>query len=170
MSCYRRSVASPTHRPTVIERKIRLDGSVEEFVCEVLVLEAGRHAVLRYAVTRDWDVAGTILIPKGTFTISHYWVDRPYNVYHWINEGRTLAQYVNIADRTEIAPGLVAYRDLVVDVLVRPSGAIEILDEDELPTDLEPAARKCIADALEVVITGARRLTLEIEQESRRHH
>ena len=156
-------------RQTVIERKIRLDGSVEEFVCEVLVLEAGRHAVLRYVLDRDWHVAGTILIPKGTSTISHYWVDRPYNVYHWVNEGRTLAHYVNIADRTEISRELVAYRDLVVDVLVRPSGAIEILDEDELPTDLEPAARKSIADALEVVITGARRLLVDIEQESRRH-
>ena len=162
-------MASQTDRPTVIERKIRLDGTVEEFVCEVLVLEAGRHAVLRYVLDRDWHVAGTILIPKGTSTISHYWVDRPYNVYHWVNEGRTLALYVNIADRTAIAPELVAYRDLVVDVLVRPSGAIEILDEDELPADLEPAARKSIADALEVVITGARRLFAEIEQGSRRH-
>ena len=169
MSCYRRVVASQTGRPTLIERKIRLDGTAEEFVCEVLALETGRHAILRYVLDRDWDVAGTIVIPKGTATISHYWVDRPYNVYHWVNEGRTVAHYVNIADRTEIAPRLVAYRDLVVDVLVRPSGAIEILDEDELPTDLEPAARKSIADALEVVITGARRLTVELEQESRRY-
>ena len=169
MSCYRRSVASQTGRRTVIERKVRLDGSAEEFVCDVLALEAGRHAVLRYEVDRDWDVAGTILIPKGTLTISHYWADRPYNVYHWLRDGRTFALYVNIADRTEIGPELVSYRDLVVDVLVRPSGAIEILDEDELPTDLEPAARRSVADAIEVVVTGARRLTLEIEQETRRH-
>ena len=162
-------MASQTDGQTVIERKIRLDGSSEEFVCDVLALEAGRHAVLRYVLDRDWHVAGTILIPKGTFTISHYWDDRPYNVYHWVQDGRTLALYVNIADRTAITPGLVTYRDLVVDVLVRPSGAIEILDEDELPTDLAPDARKAIADALEVVITGARRLTTEIERESRRY-
>lgn len=162
------AVTSQTDRPTVIERKIRLDGSVEEFVCEILALEAGRRAVLRYVLDRDWHVAGTILIPKGTSTISHYWTDRPYNVYHWAQDTRSIAHYVNIADRTEIAPGLVAYRDLVVDVLVRPSGAIEILDEDELPTDLEPAARKSIADALEVVVTGARGLVREIERESAR--
>jgi len=52
---------------------------------------------------------------------------------------------------------------------VRPSGAIEILDEDELPTDLAPGARKSIAEALEVVITGARGLTQEIDRESRRY-
>lgn len=156
-------------RQTVIERKTRLDGTVEEFVCDVLALEAGRRAVLRYVLDRDWHVAGTILIPKGTVTVSHYWADRPYNVYHWVQDGRTLAHYVNIADRTEIAPGLVSYRDLVVDVLVRPSGAIEILDEDELPADLAPGARKSIAEALEVVITGARGLTQEIDRESRRY-
>ena len=60
-----------------------------------------------------------------------------------------------------------SYRDLVVDVVVRPSGALEILDEDELPADLEPVARKAIADAIEVVVTGAKRLAAEIEEESR---
>lgn len=168
MSCYRRVVASQTDRPTVIERKTRLDGSVEDFACEVLLLEAGRRAVLRYVLDRDWSVGGTMLVPKGAETISHYWVDRPYNVYHWVDGGGTLAHYVNIADRTEIAPGLVSYRDLVVDVLVRPGGALEILDEDELPTDLEPAARKSIADALETVVTGARRLLLEVDRETGR--
>ncbi len=168
LSCYRRVVASQTGHPAVTERKVRLDGTVEDFRCELLALEAGRHAVLRYVLDRDWHVAGTILIPKGAITVSHYWVDRPFNVYHWVHEGRTLALYVNIADRTQIAPTLVSYRDLVVDVLVRPSGAIEILDEEELPADLEPAARKSIADAVEVVVTGARGLIIEIERESAR--
>ena len=169
LSCYRRVVGSQIRPPTVLERKIRLDGSVEEFSCDVLALEADRRAVLRYVLDRDWNVAGTILIPEGTITISHYWAGRPFNVYHWVHDGRTLAIYVNIADRTHIAPTLVSYRDLVVDVLMRPSGAIEILDEEELPTDLEPAARKSIADAVEVVVTGARGLRLEIEQESARY-
>jgi len=164
LSCYRREM----DRQAVTERKVRLDGGVEEFVCERLVLEPGERAVLRYVLDRDWNVAGTILIPRGTVTVSHYWVDRPFNVYHWVHEGRTLALYVNIADRTEIAADIVSYRDLVVDVLMRPSGAIEILDEEELPTDLEPAARKSIADAVEVVVTGARGLMLEIERESAR--
>lgn len=156
-------------RQTVIERKTRLDGTTEEFVCDALELEPGKRALLRLELDRDWDVAGVLKVPAGTFTFAHYWVDRPYNVYHWVNEGRTLAYYVNIADRTTIAADLVGYRDLVVDVLLRPSGAIEILDEDELPTDLEPAARKSIAEALEVVVTGARGLMREVEQETARH-
>ncbi len=171
MSCYRRVLASQTRRPTaVIERKIRLDGTSSEFSCEGLAVEPGRRAVLRYTSDqvvriRDTDIA----LPAGTITLAHYWTDRPYNVYHWLSLGRTVAYYVNVADRTRIETGSVSYRDLVVDVVVRPSGALEILDEDELPADLEPAARKAIADALEVVVTGAKRLAAEIEQESRRY-
>ena len=57
--------------------------------------------------------------------------------------------------------------DLVVDVLIRTSGAIEILDEDELPPSIEPRDRLAIAKALETCVTEARRLTAEIERETR---
>lgn len=163
-------MASQTDRPTVIERKVRLDGAISEFSCEGLALEPGRRAVLRYTSDQEVRIRDTdITLPAGTVTIAHYWADRPYNVYHWISLGRTVAFYINVADRTRIESESVSYRDLVVDVVLRPSGALEILDEDELPVDLEPAARKAIADALEVVVTGAKRLALEIEHESRRY-
>ena len=152
---------------TIIERKTRLDGSREEYRCEPLSLESGRRAVLRYALERDWVVAGsTISVPKGAVTVGHYWADRPYNVYHWLVGGRTLAYYCNIATDTVIAADLVAYTDLVVDVLLRPSGAAEVLDEDELPDDLAPAHRLQIAKALEVLIANPRFLIREIEAET----
>ncbi len=170
MSCYRRVLASQTGPRAVIERKIRLDGTTSEFSCEGLAMEPGRRAVLRYTSEQDVPVRETdIVLPAGTVTIAHYWTDRPYNVYHWICAGRTVAYYVNVADRTRIEVASVSYRDLVVDVVLRPGGALEILDEDELPEDLEPAARKAIADAIEVVVTGAKRLAAEVEQESRRY-
>lgn len=170
MSCYRRVIASQIGPRTVTERKCRLDGGSAEFRCEPLLLEPGRHAVLRYTSDRLIRIRDTdIVLPPGTVTIAHYWTGRPYNVYHWLADGHTIAFYVNIADRTEIALELVSYRDLVVDIVIRPSGALEILDEEELPADLEPAARKSIADALETVVTGARRLAIEIEQESARY-
>lgn len=166
MSCYRRAV----DRQTVIERKERLDGTSAEFACEALAVEPGRRAVLRYTSDREVTIRDTdLVLPAGTVTIAHYWSDRPYNVYHWLTCGGTLAYYVNVADRTTIAPDRVSYRDLVVDIVVRPGGALDILDEDELPADLEPSARGTIADALEAVVTGARRLVTEIEQESRRY-
>jgi len=152
----------------ITERKTRLDGSVVDYSCEALVVEPGRRAVVRYVTEQDRAIEGTDLVLRaGTVTVGHFWTDRPYNVYHWLDRGRTIALYVNIATDTSIEPGAIAYRDLVVDVLIRPSGAIEILDEDELPPTIEPRYRLAIAKALETCVTEAKRLMTEIERESR---
>jgi predicted RNA-binding protein associated with RNAse of E/G family len=155
-------------RTSITERKTRLDGSIVEYACEALVVEAGRRAVVRYVTEQDRSLEGTdIVLRKGTVTVGHFWTDRPYNVYHWLEAGRTIAFYVSIATDTTIEPAAITYRDLVVDVLIRPSGAIEILDEDELPPSIEPRDRLSIAKALETCVTEARRLTTEIERETR---
>jgi len=155
-------------RPGITERKTRLDGSTEEFACEVLLLEPGRRAVLLYVLDREWRIADSALVvPAGSLTVSHYWMDRPYNVYHWLHEGRTLAYYCNVAEPTEISERLVAYTDLVVDVLLRPSGETQVLDEEDVPADLEPARRVLIARATEAIVTNGRRLGAEVERESR---
>jgi len=160
-------VASQPRAP-ITERKTRLDGSVAEFACEALAVEPGRRAVLRYLVDREWPIAGTALrVPVGTVTIGHFWSDRPYNVYHWVVDGRTLAYYCNVAADTVISADAVRYLDLAVDVLLRPSGAIEILDEEELPPDLAPAHRLVIAKALEALISSPRTLLREVESATR---
>ena len=151
---------------TVLERKIRLDGTTEDFRCEPLALEPGRRAVLRYLLDRDWHVADVLVVPRGAVTVSHYWTDRPYNVYHWLVDGRTLACYCNVVAATTIAPDLVTYEDLTVDVLIAPDGTATVLDEDELPPDLDPRHRRTIAQALEAIMSSPRRLLREIEEAS----
>jgi len=160
-------VGSQTRGP-ITERKTRLDGSVTDYACERLRIEPGKRAVVRFVSDRDRAIEGTELVLRaGTVTIGHFWVDRPYNVYHWRDGERTIALYVSIADGTTIEDQLIAYTDLVVDVLVRPFGAIEILDEDELPPGLEPRHRLAIAKALETCVTEPKRLVNEIERETR---
>ena len=155
-------------RATITERKTRIDGSVVEYACEALVVEEGRRALVRYVSVRDRPLEGTdLVLRKGTVTVGHFWTDRPYNVYHWLDAGKTVALYVSVATDTTIEPTAIAYRDLVVDVLIRTSGAIEILDEDELPSSIEPRYRLAIAKALETCITEGRRLSAEIERETR---
>ena len=61
----------------------------------------------------------------------------------------------------------VAWRDLIIDVLIKPDGSIDILDEDEVPPDLPSADRGTIARALEQIMTNPKRLVAEIERESR---
>jgi predicted RNA-binding protein associated with RNAse of E/G family len=132
------------------------------------VIEEGRRALVRYVAGADRPLAGTdLVLRKGTVTVGHFWTDRPYNVYHWLDGGRTVALYISIATDTTIEPGVIAYRDLVVDVLIRPSGALEILDDEELPPSIEPRYRLAIAKALETCVTEGRRLSAEIERESR---
>jgi predicted RNA-binding protein associated with RNAse of E/G family len=152
---------------TIIERKTRLDGSVAEYSCERLLLQPGRRAILRYVAVRERGLEGTDLrIPVGTVTVAHYWVDRPYNVYHLLVDGQTLAYYCNLVADTAIGDDLVAYTDLVVDVVMRTSGAATVLDEDELPDDLAPRHRLAIAKALEALITDPRTLMRELERET----
>ena len=155
-------------RATITERKTRLDGSVVEYVCEPLVVVEGRRALVRYVTERDRPIEGTdLVLRKGTVTVGHFWTDRPYNVYHWLDGVRTVALYVNVATDTTITRTAIDYRDLVVDVIIRPSGAIEILDEDELPPSIEPRYRLAIAKAIETCVTEGRRLSAEIERETR---
>jgi len=155
-------------RATITERKTRLDGSVVDYVCEPLVVEEGRRALVRYVTERDRPIEGTdLVLRKGTVTVGHFWTDRPYNVYHWLDGARTVALYVSVATDTTITRTAIDYRDLVVDVIIRPSGALEILDEDELPPSIEPRDRLAIAKAIETCVTEGRRLSAEIERETR---
>lgn len=150
---------------TITERKTRLDGSVAEFVCEALVVEPGKRAVARYVSGLEAHVGDLVLAP-GTVTIGHFWADRSYNVYHWTLEGRTVAYYCNVVDDTTISAERIDYTDLTVDVLVKPSGAVTVLDEDDLPDDLAPKRRIAIAKAMEAIIADPRGLIREIERES----
>ena len=103
-------------------------------------------------------------MPEGSFTLGYFWQDRPYNVYHWLDpDERTLAYYANIADRTAITATTIAWRDLVVDVLIRPNGSVEVLDEDELPADLPPPVARRIDHARAALVAGAAALAAEIE-------
>ncbi len=150
----------------VIERKTLFDGSVQVFPCHALLIEPGTHAVIRYDLDRDWHVGGMVF-PKGGYTAGHFWIDRPYNVYHWFEGHRTLAYYFNVGIVDDISEAQVAWRDLIIDVLVKPDGAMDILDEDEVPPDLPAEHRRTIAQALEQIVTNPKRLVKEIERESR---
>jgi predicted RNA-binding protein associated with RNAse of E/G family len=150
---------------TITEHKTRLDGSVAEFACEALLVETGKRAVVRYVSDREAHV-GDLVLAAGTVTIGHFWADRSYNVYHWIGAGKTIAYYCNVVDDTTITADRIEYTDLTVDVLVKPSGAVMILDEDDVPDDLAPKRRIAIAKAMEAIIADPRGLIREIERES----
>lgn len=122
------------HRITEI--KSTLDGKQHTFDCELVHHETG-EAVIAYRMPRDL-MLEDIALRKGTLSLGYFWERRPYNVYHWIDDALdTVALYFNIADNTRIGSREIEWRDLSVDVLINPAGECRVLDEDELPVDLD---------------------------------
>ncbi|TMD61897.1 MAG: DUF402 domain-containing protein [Chloroflexi bacterium] len=115
----------------IVEVKRRLDGTEARFDCEPLLVEAGRRAVILYVLDRSWQVEGIALRP-GTQTYAHFWIDRPYNAYQWVDGERTVGTYFNVGPCDEISSARVGWTDYVVDILVTPDGTATVLDEGEL--------------------------------------
>lgn len=97
------------------------------------------EVVVIYRMPRDVLLEDVLLL-KGSISLGYFWQDRRYNVYHWIDEQQnSVALYFNIADRTRITKQIIEWRDLTVDVLITPDGRCRVLDEHELPADLDTA-------------------------------
>lgn len=121
---------------TITEIKLTLAGARKEFECELLTRDADEVVVI-YRMPRDVQLED-VLLRKGSISLGYFWQDRPYNAYHWIDEQNdTVALYFNIADGTRISQQTIEWRDLAVDVLLTPDGRCRVLDEDELPADID---------------------------------
>lgn len=153
---------------TVLERKVRLDGSVEEWACELLALEPGAHAAVRYVLQEERRLAGTrLVLPAGTVTVGHFWVDRPYTAYHWLSGGRTLAVYCSIAELLQVELEGIVYLDLAVDVLFLPGGGVSVLDEHELPSDIDRETLETIEGAVAALEADPAGLLADVEAATR---
>jgi len=122
---------------SITEIKTTLAGERKTFACELLQATA-TDAVVVYRMPTDHQLED-ILLRKGTLSLGYFWQDRPFNAYHWIDARLdTVALYFNVSDNTIISAESIAWRDLVVDILITPDGRCRVLDEDELPADIDP--------------------------------
>ncbi|MGC7949143.1 DUF402 domain-containing protein [Bacillus sp. II_CA] len=143
-----------TPKSEIIERKIRYDSTTIEHTC--LLLEKQLQSIVlfhevQYSFTMTAHRA-SLTIPKGSCTIAYYWEDRPYNLYIWRDKNGTyLGSYFNVVKNTQITDELVSFEDLIIDILVLPSGEYFILDEDELPESLEEFEDGYVNEALNVL-------------------
>jgi hypothetical protein len=154
--------------PSILEIKHTLDGREKRFDCRLLGrAEDGGHAAVLWIAPEPMHVHGVDL-PAGTVSVGHFWADRPYNVYHWLDRvGQTLGYYFNICDQTRVGPGIIEWRDLIVDVLALPGGRLDVLDEDELPAALAPEIAAHIAAGKRAILTAPAAVMAEIEAASR---
>lgn len=168
-----------------VERKIQLSGEEVSFDCELLAIREG-YAVLKYVIDGSRIVDG-LLLPAGTITLALYYPDRSYNLYYWIAPRessasgspsedlrkrppektpwtRDVACYFNIVEPVRLSPQVIAYRDLVVDVLVLPDGTTKVLDESELPEHLNPGLRHRIAAVRDEILANYARIIDEARE------
>lgn len=132
---------------SITEIKTTLDGREKRFDCELLSLAPPRECVVIYRLPAEVEVED-LLLPAGTVSLGYFWQQKPFNLYQWVDDNAdTLALYFNICDNTRIHEDRVAWRDLCVDVLLTPDLRCRVLDEEELPDDIDPALRAYIDSA-----------------------
>jgi hypothetical protein len=137
--------------PQFVEIKEHLNGERFEFHCRKLEW-TGERLVSRFDI-HDGGEVGTVTLPPGSISFAYYWPNHPYNVYHFVApDGTPLAFYINLCSPPRISAERLEWRDLTVDVLIVPDERlgyrVEVLDEDELPPDLDDATRREIDAAL----------------------
>jgi predicted RNA-binding protein associated with RNAse of E/G family len=152
--------------PTIVEVKRTLLGAEKRFECRLLARSPAHLAVL-WIAPAAMHVHG-IDLPAGTVSVGHFWTDRPYNVYHWLRADRTtIGYYFNLADETRWTAERLDWRDLTVDVLATPQGRLDVLDEDELPADLDAEARASIEAGKAALLGATASVLAEVEAASR---
>lgn len=139
------------------EVKQTLSGERREYGCQLLEQREGR-LVLGHHLPEGGAVEA-LQIPAGSRTLAYYWQQHPYNVYHFLAPGGgTLGFYFNLSGPVYVGEDHVVWQDMVVDVLIVPDPTlgyrVEVLDEDEVPDDLDPATRSHIDAALAEVMAS----------------
>lgn len=151
---------------TITEIKTTLGGARKTFECELLSLQQDA-AVVIYRMPADHQLED-LLLPKGSLSLGYFWEGRPYNAYHWVDDKRrTLALYLNICDSTLISPRQITWRDLSVDILITPDLRCRVLDEDELPDDIERNLLAGINATRDSLCGSSERLLREFERSTR---
>lgn len=133
------------------EKKRFLSGKEIIYNCELVTLDI-KFGILKYVVEHQQQV-GALILRTGTVSYGFYWIDRPYILYKWFNKyGDVLGNYFSIADSVRLSEQEFFWRDLIVDILILPSGNVEVLDEDEEPEFIDENLRNYIESGKQMLI------------------
>lgn len=98
------------------------------------VLQRRADAVLLEAYFNRFDLPfHGVIFREGDRFLEAYYSDCWYNIYeiHDRKDDRLKCWYCNVTYPAQIEDGVIAYRDLALDLLVYPDGRQLVLDEDE---------------------------------------
>jgi predicted RNA-binding protein associated with RNAse of E/G family len=117
-----------------------------------VVIDSGPYWVCLRAIFQRADVElGFVTFRQGDIFIEWFYDDRWYNIFQ-VQDGesaRIKGWYCNITRPAELFAELIRADDLALDVFVKPSGQVVLLDEDEfsaldLPTEERMAALRAV--------------------------
>lgn len=149
------------------EVKETLDGERHTFECRK-ISGSPTEVVVLYEISNAGQVED-VMLPPGTLTFGYFWTDRKYNAYHWLHpSGATLGLYFNISDSTAIETTEVRWRDLVIDVLLTPDGRCRVLDEHELPDDIDPRLLTTIRHVRDDLVRRREQMLSEFEARTKK--
>ncbi len=116
----------------VIERKVKPDGGVREYVCELLHAGAGLM-VVRFEMAEGGAAFGPPFeVPAGSWSLGFFWKRRPHNLYRMRGpDGAVLGHRIDALTDVRFSEDAVTYRDLALDWWVLPDDTLIEEDRDE---------------------------------------
>ena len=77
-------------------------------------------------------------IKRGTRLVEHYWLDRWYNVFRFLDDdGCTRLYYCNVNQPPSFDGQVLSYVDMDIDVIVKPDYSYEVQDIEEFNANSE---------------------------------
>lgn len=135
----------------VVEHKERLDGTSTDYENRCLRWNTDELVVLYIPQTALH--FPYLEIPAGSVSFGYFWLSRPYNAYVWVSaDCKLLGAYCNVATATRFLPGVVTWRDLIVDVLLQTGKPPRVLDLDEIPADIDTKTRTALDKGLDQLL------------------
>lgn len=119
----------------ITEIKQHLNGRTERFKCDVVELQTRNYAILRYVAQRDKPLEdGPLHLPAGAIqTLAFFWEGRNFLIYKLMSpDGKLYGHRFDVCQDVRITSENIQFVDLLLDLWVDPSGAIQTLDEEEV--------------------------------------
>lgn len=142
----------------ILEVKRHLDGRVQEFDCERLFVSDA------LAILKGVNEKPLGSLAPGSTSIGFIWRRRDYNVFRLISpDGELIGHRCDVVADVRIKPDRVEYLDLIVDVMISPTGELTVEDEDDAKRAakqglLEPRHVEAIDRALKTIMRDPRRI------------
>lgn len=80
--------------------------------------------------------------------------------------GQTLLHYINIGRFVALNDEALVWDDYAVDILAHPDRSVDVIDEGDLPAEVDASTRRFIADATAAVLTDVAAIVAACERET----